>query len=46
MRLPDFRRLIAPSIPHQLHDDGDAIDGDAAEAKPVELELANPLGFC
>ena len=28
----DFGQPVAPLVPHHLHDDGDAIDGDAAES--------------
>ena len=31
MGRPDFGQLVAPLIPHYLHDDGNAIDGDVVE---------------
>ena len=55
----DFGRPAASLIPHHLHDEGDAVDGDAVEGihhglptelevqvEPLELERADPLGFC
>ena len=49
MGQPDFGRSTAPPIPHHLHDDGDAVDGDAIEGihhgLSVECEPADPLGF-
>ena len=32
MGRPNFGRLAAPPVPHHLHDDGDAVNGDAFEA--------------
>ena len=31
MGRPDFERPATPLVPHHLHDDGDAVDGDAIE---------------
>ena len=53
MGRPNFGQPVAPPVPHHLHDDGDAIDGDAFEGiqhgLPVEPEIqakmADPLGF-
>ena len=43
MGRPDFGQPIAPLVPHHLHDDGDALDGDAVEGiqygLPTELEV-------
>ena len=49
----DFGRPTAPPIPHHLHNDGDAIDGDAIEgiqhglpAKPeIQAKSIDLLGF-
>ena len=39
----DFGQLATPPVSHQLHDDGDAVDGDAVERLqhrlPTEPEL-------
>ena len=55
MGRPDFGQPTTPLVAQHLHDDGDAVDGDATEglqnespAEPkaeAELEPANPLGF-
>ena len=53
MGQPDFGRPSAPPVPYHLHDDGDAVDGEAVEGiqhgLPVEPEVkaesTNPLGF-
>ena len=31
MGRPDFWLPVEPLVPHHLHDDGDAVDGDAVE---------------
>ena len=31
MGRPDFRQPTAPPVPYHLHNDGDAVDGDAVE---------------
>ena len=43
----DFRRPTAPPVPHHLHHDGDAVDGDAVEGiqHGLPTELTDPLGF-
>ena len=59
MGRPYFGQPTAPLVPHHLHDDGGAVDGDAingiqhgllvepeVEAKLVERESVDPLGFC
>ena len=52
MGRPNFGQPTAPIVPHHLHDNGDAVDGEAVEdiqhglpAKPVEHEPIDPLGF-
>ena len=43
MGRPDFGRPTTPPIPHHLHDNGNAVDGDAVEGiqhgLPIELEV-------
>ena len=42
MGRPDFGRPATPPVPHHLHDDSNAVDGDTAEGLrhglPAELE--------
>ena len=49
---PDFRRPTAPPVPHHLHDDGDAVDGNTVEGiqyglptESAEREPVDSLGF-
>ena len=48
----DFGRLVTPPVPHHLHDDDDAVEGQQhgllaeLEAEPTKCESTNPLGFC
>ena len=45
MGQPDFGQSAAPPIPHHLHDDGDAVDGDAIEGIQHGLPVKNDP-FC
>ena len=52
MGRPYFGQPTSPTVPHHLHDNGDAVDGEAVEdiqhglpAKPIKHEPIDPLGF-
>ena len=54
MARPDFGRAATPPVPHQLHDNGVVVDGDAVEGilhgllaeAEAEAKSVDPLGFC